>query len=191
MGLFYTGKGDKGESYIGPNKVDKTSLPVHTLGELDELNSLIGVPKAMDVSDEFRDILHGVQENLFIIQANVASLMLYDACSDKNEKIKLPKPPKFSEEKVKEVEEIIDRFEKEVEPEKGFVISGANEISANLDYIRAVSRRVERSVLVFSKSYSLPAEIKAYLNRLSSLFFALARLESKREDKKEDHPKYK
>jgi cob(I)alamin adenosyltransferase len=64
-------------------------------------------------------------------------------------------------------------------------------LSAWVDVLRTVSRRVERSVLRFNKDQELNPEILAYLNRLSSLFFAIARMESKLSGDKEKHPTYK
>ncbi|MBI2013864.1 MAG: ATP:cob(I)alamin adenosyltransferase [Candidatus Colwellbacteria bacterium] len=195
MGLFYTGKGDSGKSVIGKKKIDKTCVEIAALGDLDELNSLIGVAKARKLSAVTKKILHTVQENLFIIQANVANIMLGGKY----------KSPAFPKTKITEIERIIDECERKLKPERGFIISGVNETSALLDYVRAVSRRAERSALVFYKNYKskkqgvminhntlLPdSAIMAYLNRLSSLFFALGRMEAKKSHKREKHPKYK
>ncbi len=186
MGLYYTGKGDSGESVVGAKKIDKTSLEIEAIGELDELNSFIGLVKTGKISEEFIAILSRVQENLFIIQANTAEFMFHD----ENGKPKYP-APKFPAEKIKEVEKIIEDYEKEVNPGKGFIVAGSNKYSAWLDVLRAVSRRAERRVLSFNKVHPLPHEILAYMNRLSSLFFAMARVNSKREDIKESNPKYK
>lgn len=179
MRLFYTQKGDKGVSHVGKTKVFKTCLEVEALGQLDEFNSIIGVLKSQKISKELSNILHQVQENLFIIQAHVAYAML------KEKRI----PPNFPEVKVRETEKIIDLLEKKLKPARGFVISGANQISSWLDFLRAKSRNVERSVLKIGKIDKLNPGIKAYLNRLSSLLFALARWEAR--GKKERHPKYK
>ncbi|MEK7138959.1 MAG: ATP:cob(I)alamin adenosyltransferase, partial [Patescibacteria group bacterium] len=73
---------------------------------------------------------------------------------------------------------------------KKFVIPGANETSAWLDLLRAKSRNVERVILkIVNCKLKVDASIMAYMNRLSSLFFALARWEAR--NKKEQHPKYK
>ena len=204
MGLFYTKKGDKGFSHIGKKKVYKLDLFVVALGELDELNSLIGVVKSQRISPTLKNNLHQVQENLFIIQANVAYAML------KEKRI----PPFFSSAKTEEIERLVDGIEKKLKPARGFVISGSTSTSAWLDYLRALSRSVERSVLAFARDPApnfsadhhsekgrvwggagkkgklvINTAILPYLNRLSSLFFALARWEGR--GKKEKHPVYK
>lgn len=181
MPIFYTGKGDKGVSYIGKIKIKKTCLEVEALGYLDELNSLIGLVKSGKIGSEFKTILHNVQEALFIIQANVAAVML-------DNKFKVPS---FKINKVKEMEKIIDKYERILKPAKKFIISGATPLSAWLDYLRAYSRKVERSVLKIPKAAKLNPEILKYLNRLSSLFFAMARMATRYSGKKETHPQYK
>ena len=185
MGLFYTGKGDGGQSSVGKIKIDKTCIEIEALGDLDELNSLIGVVKSQS-PEHLRGIFNAVQENLFIVQANVANFMF----QDDNGKPKY-KPKEFKREKITEIEKLIDDMEKIIEPEKGFIIPGTNVISAWVDLLRAVSRRAERSVLRHNKDHELPADILAYMNRLSSLFFAIARMESKSGGQKEKHPTYK
>ena len=181
MGLYYTRKGDKGKSYVGKKSISKTCLEVVALGELDELNSMTGLLKSQKVSPTLKSQLHEVQECLFIVQANVAEIMLKSGF----------KVPKFPETKVKEAEKIIDEIEKELKPDKGFVISGSSQTSAWLDFLRAKSRAVERSVLKIKEIKRLDINIRIYLNRLSSLFFALARWEAKKAGKKEQNPLYR
>lgn len=178
MGKFYTGKGDKGKSYVGKKSVSKTCLEVEALGQLDELNSMLGVLKSQRISKSLINTLHKIQENLFTIQSHVANIML-------NESFKVPE---FKNDKVKEIENIIDYIEKRLPPLKKFVISGTNQTSAWLDLARAKARNVERSVLKIKKINNLNPDIRTYLNRLSSLFFALARREAR--DKKESNPSY-
>lgn len=181
MPIFYTGKGDKGVSYIGKIKIKKTCLEVEALGYLDELNSLVGLVKSQKLNSEFKKILQEVQECLFIIQANVAYIMLAET----------RQPPVLLKEKVREMERIIDNYEKRTKPAKKFVISGATPLSAWLDYLRAYSRKTERNVLKIPKVSQLNPEIIRYLNRLSSLFFAMARIATKYSGKKENHPRYR
>ena len=112
MGLFYTRKGDKGKSYVGKKSVDKTCVEIEALGELDELNSLIGLLKSQKISTTLKTTLHKVQEGLFIVQAHVAELML-----DAGFKV-----PEFKDLKVKEVEKIIDDIENKLSPVNKFII---------------------------------------------------------------------
>lgn len=180
MVLFYTGKGDKGESFIGGKKYPKDSPIIEALGDLDELNSLLGVVKAQAHKPSLAKKLERVQENLFIIQARIAWLMYPRFPS-----------PQMTKEKIKEMEQEINAIEKKIKPERGFVISGSDPIASWLDMLRAVSRRVERRVVKLHKARALPQEIIVYLNRLSSYLYALARAEAAVKKIKEPRPTYK
>jgi len=189
MGVFYTRKGDKGKSYVGKKSVNKTCIEIEALGQLDELNSMLGILKSHKITKELKSTLHQIQESLFIIQSHVANIML-------DGKFKVPE---FSAKggsasggknlKVAEIEKIIDKVEKSLPPLKKFVIPGTDQTSAWLDLMRSKSRNVERIVLKIKKVGRLSPDIKAYLNRLSSLFFALARWETR--NRKEKNPTYR
>ncbi|MFN3302035.1 MAG: cob(I)yrinic acid a,c-diamide adenosyltransferase, partial [Patescibacteria group bacterium] len=134
MPLFYTKKGDRGKSKIGNNFIAKDSLILDTLGELDELNSLIGLAK--NIVKKYKKELHNIQEDLFIIQAQIAWL-IYPKF----------KQPELKKEKIKNIEKRIEKIEKKIKPVKGFVIPGKEINSAWLHYLRAVTRRVERRIV--------------------------------------------
>ena len=181
--MLYTGKGDKGDTYFFGSKerASKSSCQTEALGALDELNSLLGICKNASLNFEFtvngksvQKIIEDVQQNLFIIQAAVAG-------TDK----------KITEEKIKSVENIINSIEKELPEIKTFFLSGGTELSAILDYTRAVARRVEREVVKFSETEKEVApEILAYLNRLSSLLYAFVRFANLKSNVKETPPTY-
>ncbi|MDP3729454.1 MAG: cob(I)yrinic acid a,c-diamide adenosyltransferase [bacterium] len=178
---FYTGKGDKGASLICGKKIDKSCCEVEALGELDELNSLLGIVRTKKMDQELKSVVLAIQENLFIIQANIAIFFFG----------KQVKAPVFKKEKVVELERFIDRCEKEVKPAKKFIIAGEHPVAAWFDYARAVSRRAERRIRVVAKKHTVNPSISAYMNRLSSTLFACGRLAAKRARAKELHPSYK
>lgn len=188
MSLFFTGKGDKGTSIVGKKQMDKGGLEAELLGMLDELNSLLGLIKSQNVSKNTKKHIENIQEKLFIVQAYIAAIVFQG-----KEKARI------TTEHIKEMEEIILAIEKEIKPARKFIISGEHEISAWLDYARAVARRVERELIRFrkrtfrrgSRQAKISPETLAFINRLSSFLFALARHETKRARKKEKHPKYK
>ncbi|MDP4007273.1 MAG: cob(I)yrinic acid a,c-diamide adenosyltransferase [bacterium] len=179
MSLFYTGKGDKGASFIGKKKYPKDSPIIETLGDLDELNSLLGVIRSTAKRD-LSQKLFLVQESLFIIQARVAWLMSKKFHS-----------PQITKAKVRAMEQEIKGMEKKVKPDRGFIISGENEEASWLDLARSVSRRAERSLVRLNKKHKLPQELLTYLNRLSSYLYALARLETAKAKTKEKKPRYR
>lgn len=180
--LFYTGKGDKGVSEIEGKKIHKTSLEIEAVGFLDEVNSLLGLVRTQSLPRGHKDILEQVQENLFIIQAHVGVLMIGKFTA-----------PKFSATKVREIETLIDGFEKKVKPERGFIISGSNEASSWLDFARTVVRRAEIVMVKLDRKHrkKLEPAILAYINRLSSLLYAMARHAAKTTHSTEQHPTYK
>ncbi|MCH7828713.1 cob(I)yrinic acid a,c-diamide adenosyltransferase [Patescibacteria group bacterium] len=179
MALFYTGKGDKGSSLVGKKKYPKDSPILEVLGDLDELNSLLGLIRST-AKKELQKKLFLVQENLFIIQARIAWLMF-----------KKFESPQMTKGKIRKMEQEIDGMEKKIKPERGFIIPGENEQASWLDYARAVARRAERSAVKLNKKHKLPQELITYLNRLSSYLYALARLEISEGKIREKKPTYK
>lgn len=200
--MLYTRKGDKGDtSFFGCNqRFLKNSALVEALGSIDEINSLLGICKAKSGKIKIKisgknifltEIIEQIQQDLFIIQANLAG-------ADK----------KITAEKVKYLENIIDEIEKQLPLIKNFFVSGGSELSALFDYSRAVSRRAERKAVALAesgKNKTLPrseltigssttgvtAETLAFLNRLSSVLYAIARILNFKAGKKEKTPLYR
>lgn len=188
--MLYTGKGDQGTTKVLDSKerFSKGSEMAEALGSLDELNSFLGLCKfkARQVQDggvligareeTTSEILKNTQENLFIIQAQVAG-------ADK----------KITKAKVTKIEKIVNTIEQEIPPLRGFSIAGGTELSALLDVARTIARRTERRVVAIKELglRRLPGHTLPYLNRLSSLLFALARLSNHRSGIKEETPSYK
>jgi len=179
--MLYTGKGDDGTTYFFGSKerFGKDTPLVEALGTLDELNSLFGLVKSQVSDLKIKKEIEGVQENLFIIQAELAG-------ADKH----------IDESKVKEMEKKIGEIEASLPPIKTFFISGANEESAWLDYARTIARRAERRVVALAlprrslERRDVGGSTLAYLNRLSSLLYALARQSAQAGGKREKKPSY-
>lgn len=178
MALF-TGKGDGGTTTaFGCNqqRISKSSELPEALGSLDELNAFLGFAKMRSQGNQrIAKVLRETQEILFIIQAQVAG-------ADK----------KIGEDAVKNVEDMVNDIEKEIPKLKGFSIAGGTELSALLDVARTLARRAERRIIAVKEMglRELPPETMAYLNRLSSLLFALARLANHEAGVTEENPKY-
>lgn len=172
--MFYTRKGDKGLTSLflckksASWRISKNSPRIEALGALDELNSLLGVCKIKS-RKEIKKILEIIQNDLFIIQGEIAGVK---KTLDKS--------------RIKKIEKIIDGIEKKLPKITSFTVAGGTELSSLLDYSRAVARRAERRCVAVKQNISPTSFI--YLNRLSSLLFALARYANR--GKKEKHPKY-
>lgn len=176
---FYSGKGDDGMStFFGlPGRFSKTDSRFEALGAIDELNTFLGVCRSLTNDGEIDRVLKAVQENLFIIQAEIGSL-------------KAKAVSTLTEEKVKELETVIDSFGEIIGDTKPFkfTIAGGDVAASHLDYARTLARRAERSLAVIKHTLSQPAF--SYINRVSSLLFVLARFVNKKEKIEEDHPSY-
>ncbi|MFA6338616.1 MAG: cob(I)yrinic acid a,c-diamide adenosyltransferase [Candidatus Paceibacterota bacterium] len=183
--MLYTKKGDKGTTKLfdcDQQRISKSSAVVEALGSLDEINSFLGLCKIK--SDEsgffvgkvsFKNIVENVQQNLFIIQAEMAGAQ-----------------KTIEESKITELEEIINVIEKKLPPIKTFFVSGGSELAALFDIARTIARRAERRVVeVNEKSDKIGEFSIAYMNRLSSLLYALARLSNHKCGIKEGTPNYK
>jgi cob(I)alamin adenosyltransferase len=173
--MLYSRQGDDGQTrfFHCDQKFSKSSAVAEALGALDEVNSFLGVVKS---KFEDRSIIQQIQENLFIIQAEVGG-------ADK----------KISEDKILASEKIISQIEDSLPPIKTFFISGATEISALLDFARTLVRRAERRVVAVAEErlIKISPPTLAYLNRLSSLLYALARRSAHKNGIKESAPSYK
>lgn len=183
--MLYTRKGDTGttKTFGCDQRISKSSSIAEALGSMDEINSFLGICKVKSkesgfkVEDKsFEEIVHNIQQDLFIIQAELAGA-----------------EKKIEESKVQEVEKIIDTIEKILPPIKTFFISGGTELAATFDFARTVSRRAERRVVAVNEEgvRTLGADTMKYLNRLSSILYALARLSNHLSGIEEQSPTYK
>ena len=184
--MLYTRKGDDGKTgtFGCDQRISKSSAIAEALGSLDEINSFLGICKVLSEREKFSladgtpfaQIIHEAQKNLFIIQAEVAGSKM-----------------SITEEKVKEIEKIIDNIEQELPPIKSFFISGGTKPAAFFDIARTIARRAERRVVQVAEEKDVVVSVHtlSYLNRLSSLLYALARLSNHKSGIKEDSPDYK
>lgn len=177
MGMrFYTGRGDDGTTTLfgGTDRVRKDGARFEALGALDELNSYLGVCRSVCRDEDIKNTLAGAQENIFILQAEAGSVGGSSVQA-------------LGEEKLKALEGVVEKFSGEAGEIRNFIIPGSETLSAHLDYARSLARRAERALV--AADVGSPAG-RAYLNRLSSLLFVLARLASKRAGADESGPSY-
>lgn len=166
---IYTKTGDTGKtSLLGGNRVDKDCMEIDAIGEVDELNSCIGV-LIEEVEDEeykrVRNKLLSIQNNLFTLGSMIAAVQ--------TDIVKIPKLKKID---ITKLEKWIDMMTEELPPLTQFILPGGGEAAAYSFFVRAVCRRTERRTVELSKKNSAlsPLAVK-YLNRLSDLLFVLAR----------------
>lgn len=167
---IYTKTGDKGDTGLfGGGRVPKDHPRVSAYGEVDELNSFLGLARATEPLPRIDGILLAVQRDLLAIGALLAT--------PNREKMRehLMKA-RVDDTRIHELEQAIDAADLELEPLKAFIIPGGSPKGATLHVCRTVCRRAERAVVAMAETESIPDVAIVYLNRLSDLLFTLARL---------------
>lgn len=166
MQKIYTKTGDNGEtSLLGGKRVDKSCLEMRVIGEVDELNAALGVAVLFVEDEKLKLFIQNIQRDLFKVGAELAALQT--SFTEKVEKI--------NNNRVGEMEKMIDEFWVQLPELKNFILPGGSEAGAHLHLARVICRRVERELVAFGKTVPLRSELYIYLNRLSDFLFASAR----------------
>jgi cob(I)alamin adenosyltransferase len=168
---IYTGFGDSGKTRLyGGQVVDKDHLRVETYGDLDELNSLIGVIRTEQISASADAVLDRVQNDIFVISADLAT-------ADPEARKRLSRV--IAGQDIRDIEADIDNFDGQNEPLQNFILPGGSRAAAQLHLARTVCRRAERALVRLMRETEINPAIEVYLNRLSDLFFVMARFANK------------
>ena len=171
---IYTRTGDAGETGLfGGGRVPKDDPRVAAYGDVDELNSAIGVARATPPADGYDGVLESIQRDLFAIGGHLAT-------PDPDKVAKALEKAELSEARTAEFERLIDDADLELPPLRAFVLPAGTPKAAALHLARTVCRRAERSVVHLSHTAPVPNLFVVYLNRLSDLLFTLARLANHR-----------
>lgn len=166
---IYTRGGDKGKTGIhGGQRVDKDDIRIEANGCLDELNSMIGVVRAfLTPEHEWQQLLYHLQKEIMVIMSNVAT----------PSEIRENNPNKIDENIVEFIENEIDNLTGQMGESESFILPGGNLVSSHLHMARTIARRSERRLWTLHKTDELPPIILKFINRLSDLFFTMARFE--------------
>ena len=165
---IYTRTGDQGKTSLGSRqRVDKDALRVAAYGDVDELNSVIGVAIAMDLVPDVAKALTGIQNELFNLGSDLAF-------PDESEFA----VPRIEARHVTALESLIDDMSAVVGPLENFVLPGGRLGAAQLHVARTVCRRAERALVTLSREEPVNELALSYLNRLSDALFVMARLEN-------------
>ena len=181
---IYTKSGDKGKtSLVGGKRVSKSDISLALYGEIDELNSWIGVILSeMEGKDYINNqtlLLKKVQVSLFNLGSNFA-------CEP--EKRKSFKLPQLVEEDVLNIENEINEMDSDLKELKNFILPGGSKLSSFLHILRTVCRRVERILIAYSEKNDdlLPSFSGEFINRLSDYFFVFSRWVNFKEEREEE-----
>jgi cob(I)alamin adenosyltransferase len=159
---IYTKFGDKGKtSLVGGDVVPKNDHRVEAYGSVDELNAVLGLALSFNEMEDVSIALAGVQDDLFVIGAELAS---------KGVKAKAIRPSRMSR-----LEAEIDRLDALLPPLKHFILPGGSKNASLLHLARTICRRSERRVVTLAEKERVNPDTIIYLNRLGDLLFVLAR----------------
>ena len=167
---IYTRTGDAGETGLGDgSRVPKDAPRIAALGDVDELNSCIGVlmselPADTSTADQsidmLRDALTSIQHDLF----------------DLGGELSIPGHTSMTEAQPKRLEALVDKFNADLPPLKEFILPGGTRAAAMAHLARTVCRRAERTVIALAKEQPVSDLSRVYLNRLSDLLFVMGRV---------------
>lgn len=161
LSKIYTRTGDDGTTGLGDgNRVAKDSARVAAYGTVDELNSVIGMVLAYELSESVRDCLLDIQHDLFDLGGELC----------------VPGMEAISADYVSRLEQQLDGFNDNLKPLKDFVLPGGGIASATCHLARTVCRRAERMVVTLMREEDVREPCARYLNRLSDLLFVLTRV---------------
>jgi len=161
LSKIYTRTGDDGSTGLGDgSRAGKDGPRIEAIGTVDELNSHIGLLLSMDPGARVADFLLRVQHRLFDLGAELS----------------IPDSAMLAQKQVDATEAVLDELNASLPPLKEFILPGGGRSGAQAHVCRVVCRRAERRLIALARTEQVnPVSIR-YLNRLSDLFFVLARV---------------
>jgi len=160
LSKIYTRTGDAGTTGLGDgSRTAKNSPRIAAMGDVDELNSLIGVILSEALTEDIRELLVGIQHDLFDLGGEL--------CIPGSALLKATQPARL--------ETAIDRYNEELGPLKEFILPGGTRAAALTHLARTVCRRAERLTVALAADEPVSDTVRQYLNRLSDLMFVLGR----------------
>ena len=160
LSKIYTRTGDAGTTGLGDgSRTGKDSLRVAAMGDVDELNSLLGVILCEEIPAEVRELFTGIQHDLFDLGGEL--------CIPGSALLKPTQPARL--------EAAIDHYNADLGPLKEFILPGGNRAAALTHLARTVCRRAERATVTLAAGEAVSDAGRQYLNRLSDLLFVLGR----------------
>jgi cob(I)alamin adenosyltransferase len=173
MVKIYTKKGDDGTTGLfDGTRVPKDHARCEAYGDVDELSAALGLARALAEDRDVDGTLLEIQKDLLAVGAQLADPKFGTR----------PAKPKtaISEEKIAAFEALMDRYDAELPPLRGFILRSGTKGASALHLACTVCRRAERKIVALSRLVPVPPLVIKYINRLSDLLFTLARVENKR-----------
>ncbi len=155
-----TTTGDDGTTSLADGvRIDKSDLRIHAIGEVDELNSLLGVLESSGISGDLSGYILNIQHRLFDIGGELA----------------IPGNAVISPESIERLEQLIESYNDDLPALREFILPGGSLPASLCHMARTVCRRVERSLVALGHDEYLNPETLRYINRLSDFLFVMAR----------------
>jgi cob(I)alamin adenosyltransferase len=160
LSKIYTRTGDSGETGLGDGSRTRKDAPrVAALGDIDELNSAVGVLLSESLPEKIREVLEDIQHDLFDLGGDVS----------------IPGRATLTEAQIRRLESFLDEFNAVLAPLKEFILPGGTRAAGLAHMARAVCRRAERTLVALGRADKVDDRSRIYLNRLSDLLFVLGR----------------
>ncbi len=170
LSKIYTRKGDNGTTGMADgSRVDKDSYQMQAIGDIDELNSMLGVVINKCQHAETKESLITIQHDLFNLGGQLA----------------MPDYEMITQQRVDWLEEGLDKMNEQLNPLEEFILPGGAEDASFCQLARAICRRAERSMVSLNKHAAIKVETIAYINRLSDWLFVACRILNKVQNKTE------
>jgi cob(I)alamin adenosyltransferase len=164
LSKIYTRTGDDGTTGLGDgSRINKDSLRVEAMGDIDELNSVIGIMLTEPVPEHLIGLLTQIQHDLFNVGGEIC----------------IPGYVILQQTRIDDLEEAIDTLNDELEPLKEFILPGGSKAAAYCHLARTVCRRAERKLVELHRNETVTDISLQYLNRLSDLLFVMCRTMNK------------
>lgn len=166
LSVITTRTGDSGMTGLGDgSRISKDSVRIHALGDIDELNSHIGMLMCAHLSADIQSMLYAIQHDLFDLGGELC----------------IPNSVLLKEERITELEKWIESYNSVLPRLEEFILPGGSVISAQAHICRTICRRAERTIVALAKTEIIRNIPQIYLNRLSDLLFILARFFNQQE----------
>ncbi|HET6516731.1 MAG TPA: cob(I)yrinic acid a,c-diamide adenosyltransferase [Nitrosopumilaceae archaeon] len=166
---IYTKTGDDGKTGLqGGKRISKSDYRIKAYGNVDELNSVLGLVLSHKIEQDIEQLLKKIQNELFVLGSDLSNPDM-----DDNQN-------RISKEMVENLEKKIDMYENELPSLSNFILPGGSHSASLVHFARTIARRAETNVVSLSKIEKINSQCQIYLNRLSDLLFVIARILNKR-----------
>lgn len=156
-----TRTGDDGSTGLGDgSRTTKDSLRIVALGDVDELNSQIGVLLAEPLPDDVREVLIDIQHDLFDLGGEIC----------------IPGFENVDDSQVERLDSQLEHYNATLSRLEEFILPGGSRPAALAHVARTIARRAERAIVALGRSEPIRPVCRQYVNRLSDLMFVLARV---------------